>query len=294
MKRLIGLAFIILGFISCQKHSTEVNIKKDIKTTSETFGKLHNQMLSYVNKNWSTDPEQNNKTEDDDIALLTEEEATLFNSFIHSLAPGTIDTTGLSFSTIYPIAYNINSDYKTFCEQNYPSGTSAYDVAPFLYEYKRQQIQNDILIKTKPNGLPLFSVKEKNFIDSMLIRIGRVETVRDYGTFPAVFDGLDVLYSAQNFDTETGDGYISSICLEIGKNSYQYWSVTNVLDNPNGTYESVTALPLWVGLDALGAVAGGVSSLVSGGSLGQAGSQALIWGGAGSVPATRWFRRLFF
>jgi hypothetical protein len=293
-KNIFYLAVILFTLVSCKKNNddSKTDTTENQLVSPKTIGKLHNEMLSYVNKNWIA-ISNGNRANNDTVVSLTTTEATLFNNFIHSLAPGTIDTTSISYTTIYPIVYDMNSSYNSFCAQNYPSGTSAYDVTPELYAYKRQQIMNNISTKTKPNGQPVFTNKEKDFVDSVLIRIGRIESSRDYSSFPAVFDGLESLYASQNFNSSTGEGYISSICLEIGRNSYQYWSVTNVLDNPSGDYGRIQLLPLWVGLDIVGGLAGGVGSLLGGSSWGQAGTQALVWGAAGSVPATRWFRNLF-
>ena len=250
-------------------------------------------MLEYVNKNWTTFSNKVSRANNDTITSLTETEVALFNNFVNTLSSGTIDTTILSYSTIYPIAYNMNVSYNSFCSQNYPSGTTAYDITPELYEHKRLEVMSDIYTKTKPNGQPLLTTKEKEFVDSVLTKVGRIESTRDYGSFQAVFNELDALYSSKNFDTLSGEGFISSICLEIGKNSYHFWSVTNVQDNPSGGYERTQLLPLWVGLDIVGGLAGGIGTLIGGGSWGQAGAQALVWGAAGSVPATRWFRNLF-
>ena len=167
-------------------------------------------------------------------------------------------------------------------------------MSPILYATGKQKILSDLNTKTLPNGQSVVTTKEKAFLESMINQIGDVENSRDYASYPAKLAQFEAQYATQSFNESTGEGAMASIFIEVAKNSHDYWTNTYPTENPSfARPEQTQVLPVWLGLDAIGALAGGIGSLASGSSWGQAGTQALIWGVGASIPGTRWFKNLF-
>lgn len=113
----------------------------------------------------------------------------------------------------------------------------------------------------------------------------------DYNTLVTKFNQLQTTWNSQNFNTAIYQGYISACALNVARNSASYW---NTYDPDGGGAARMQVIPpVWVGLDAVGALAGAISVKVEGGSWSSAGRQALVWGVGSSIPGTRWFRKLF-
>jgi hypothetical protein len=260
-------------------------------------GKLHNELFSYTNKNWKENPcIRTRSSTANDVVELSNQEAGLFYDFTSNLTGNNIiDTSSLTWNNVYTTALGTNQNYYDAYVQAYPNDSSdAYTMSPILYEIGKQRILSDLNTKTLPNGQSVVSTKEKAFLVTMINQIGVVESSRDYASYPAKLAQFEAQYVTESFNESNGEGAMAAIFIEIANNSHDYWTITYPTENPTfGRSERTQAWPLWLGLDALGALAGGIGSLASGGSLGQAGTQALIWGAAGSVPGTRWFRNLF-
>jgi hypothetical protein len=87
--------------------------------------------------------------------------------------------------------------------------------------------------------------------------------------------------------------------IEVAQNSYYYWTEDIGLNKvPNKQSKALLAVPLWVGLDCVEALAGGGSSMWSQRNNAhfdwyEIGRQTLIWGVAGSITGSIKFLKLF-
>ena len=143
----------------------------------------------------------------------------------------------------------------------------------------------------------IITSKESNFIKHTLQEMEKIENSREYNEYPMLFEELAQKYNSLNFETSEKEGMVSAIILAVGKNSYIYWNEIFPIEHDGSQY-TTTALPIWVGLDALGAGAAAVSSLWSQRNnhsvdWAEVGGQALIWGVGSSIPATRPFTKIF-
>lgn len=146
-----------------------------------------------------------------------------------------------------------------------------------------QGIDQDILIS-----------EEVEFIKEILDSIKRVQTDQRFSAFEELVRDFDTKWETFEFDTCNNQGYMSQIMIRVMDNSYNYW--TNYSYDINGR---IVALPVWAGLDIIGALSGGLSAMISNlwhnqpVNWGNVGSQALLFAAAGSTVGARWFTKIF-
>jgi ABC-type uncharacterized transport system substrate-binding protein len=150
--------------------------------------------------------------------------------------------------------------------------------------------------KTKLNDLVndnKMTSSEKNLIFELLDLTYYCDSTGDYTNFQSK---LDEIRTEKNSIQWTSDnGKMIDYGIEVGQNSYYYWLGDA---NMSGKQAKVLLVPLWVGLDVVGALAGGGSSMWSQRNnrsydWAEIGGQSLIWGVAGSITGSGRFLRLF-
>lgn len=139
----------------------------------------------------------------------------------------------------------------------------------------------------------IISEKENQILLQTLQIIEETDKLGDYSNFLPQLQKIKNNWLSSSFKIEEGEGRVSSYMISVAENSYNFWTST-----PNGRVSGSLAVPLWVGLDAVGALAGAGSSLWSQRNnqdtdWWEVGGQAVIWGAAGSIPGTRAFSKIF-
>jgi hypothetical protein len=96
-----------------------------------------------------------------------------------------------------------------------------------------------------------------------------------------------------NLNNSNHEGFVSMTAIQVAKNSLQFWT------NYEYDKDMNPCMPLWVGMDAVGALCGAGSSLLQN----HLNHQAYDWNGAAawglggalgaSIPSTKWFKAVF-
>lgn len=242
------------------------------------IGYLHNQAIAYVDANM-------NPSQPDDLGSVTENEIQTLNQYFEANPvceyEGSIVSTSVS---------NSNAFYESVKER---LGYFSASEATLLYiDSVRNHILPDLLKHS------IISEKEHEFINILLNRMAELERSGGQSSYGDLAAEMSEKWRACNFDECRNEGFLSNAMLQVMANSYEYWTAY-ASSADAATSERLAALPLWVGLDAVGAIAGGgaaaLDSYWNTGSVNWKSTAAWALGGAvaGSVPATRWFTRLF-
>lgn len=146
-----------------------------------------------------------------------------------------------------------------------------------------QGIDQDILIS-----------EEVEFIKEILDSIKSVQTDQRFSADEELVRDFDTKWETFEFDTCNNQGYMFRIMIRVMDNSYNFW-----VNYPHDINERTVALPVWAGLDILGALSGGLRAMISNlwhnqpVNWGNVGSQALLFAAAGSTVEARWFTKIF-
>ena len=152
------------------------------------------------------------------------------------------------------------------------------------------------------NTSVLMTINEKTLVDSAIIYIGLYQQGSiSYSSFHSDIASLRSTWNTQGFNYTLHQGDISRYVIDIADSSVAYWTRYNGGTTPQraGQAPPPIILPLWLGLDAVGALAGGIAAgLDSYSNTGHVnwksvGSWALGGAIASSVPALRPFRNFF-
>jgi hypothetical protein len=95
-------------------------------------------------------------------------------------------------------------------------------------------------------------------LEKIISLIEDVDSNEDYSDFSIHLNDLKDQWKQANFDTTKNEGYISGLTPAVAENSYNYWADQGITANGR-----TQAVPLWIGLDAVGALAGAGGSLWS-------------------------------
>ncbi len=254
------LVFFI--FLSCNRE--EIDTQKSPCLSIEEIGRKHNEILEQVSTQITIEDE-------DEIEELTIKEAHLINRYLTS--------NNLTFKSVNTI------DIATSTNNTYIAHKSIAARTQTIAEKLRDQI-NDL------NKENLITSTESILLEKLITLIEDADTNGDYSDFKVRLNDLQDQWASANFSTSKNEGYISGLTLAVAENSYNYWTNENTVANGK-----TQAVPLWVGLDAVGALAGAGGSLWSQRNnekvdWWEVGGQALIWGAAGSIPGTRAFSKI--
>lgn len=241
------------------------------------IGYLHNQAIAYVDANM-------NPSQPDDLSSVTENEIQTLNQYFETNPICEYEEGIVSTSVT-----NSNSFYESVKERL--GYFSASEAALMYIDSVRTHILPDLLKHS------IISEREHEFINILLDRMAELERSGAQSSYGDLAAEMSEKWRAYNFDECSNEGFLSNAMLQVMSNSYKYWVAYASSDAV--TSERLAALPLWVGLDAVGAIAGGgaaaLDSYWNTGKVNWKSTAAWALGGAvaGSVPATRWFKRLF-
>lgn len=155
-------------------------------------------------------------------------------------------------------------------------------------------------LMNQPNTALLMTNTEKTILQNLFTYLQQYQNSQiDYNTMKSNIASLKNTWRLQGFNVSLHQGDISSYTLNIADTSVTYWNsyggVMPVRNSPIG----IAILPVWVGLDAVGALGGalaaGLDSYWSSGRVNWRSVGAWALGGAiaSSVPSLRVFRRFF-
>lgn len=242
----------------------------------ESIAIRHNAMLSYVDNNMMAS--------DTVTGTIYNAESNLIKGYFNSNP-----LCGGYDSTIIPTGVATTNNYYLGVQTDNGGTFSSVSAALRLADTAESRLDAIRSLDTTA-----ISTKESNFIKDILDSIRTKESNGATDQFGSLSQALTTTWKSKNFDTCNNQGYVSKIMIRLMDSSYNYWN-----RYPYGVHGRGQALPLWVGLDIVGAVCGALGSII--GDLVHhraldfvgAGAQALVWGAGASLPGTRWFLNLF-
>lgn len=268
----ILIVITLIVFQNCRKAANPPGARPNLNTLayySEEFspgdiGTLHNSIIDYLDQNLDSPPSGQTMTYVNNATITLIGSYNTTNSL--DIDPAHID----DFIAIRDGIYT---------EQNY----ATLDL---------EQLAEDYL---DPLTTAMITSEEKDIIISLFAAIEDSKGLSKANAYTAISSAITTAQNAinaLNLNDEAHEGYISNIVINVASNSLEYW---DDYDNP-----ITNALPVWVGLDAVGAIAAGGASLLSD----YANNQPLNWKTAGAwalggavgslVPSTRWFKKFFY
>jgi hypothetical protein len=271
--------FSILGLIaltfSCNKSEiskktehgdVSAEIAASIPLTPDLIGNYHNKIITYIDNEIIVDSKDS----------LSEIDSKCITAFIQ-------------FNSQYSLGLNdalIKSSYTQCRNELYNTQNYSSLDFPSLYTQRTQGLL------AVPDAL---SEAESDILMSLFTDIEASKKLSKDNAYQKIKKSI---YNAKKsierlgLDDKNNQGFISGLTISVASNSLELWY--------NYEFTTPNSLPVWVGLDALGALAGSAGSLIgdymNGNNLnwGNAGMQGLVWGVTASIPSTRPFKKLFF
>ncbi|MBS1607262.1 MAG: hypothetical protein JSS98_01380 [Bacteroidetes bacterium] len=153
------------------------------------------------------------------------------------------------------------------------------------------------------NTSVLMTTTEKTLMHNLMSYLDQYQKGQiSYTSMKANIASIRTTWGQQGFNTALHQGDISAYTILIADSSITFWNRYNGTGSRISNRDrdqAILALPLWLGLDALGALGGaigaGVDSYLNSGSVNWKSVGAWALGGAvgASVPGTRWFTKFF-
>ena len=168
----------------------------------------------------------------------------------------------------------------------------------YMYNpYKSRMSKSGGIIDSVQNLINLIDQKdlvsnlESELLNEFLYEVNHADSTKNYSNFKNYLASLKLKINNSNFDYSKGDGVLINYVVYLTEYSVNYWSEKSIQAGKR-------ALPLWVGADAVGAVAGGGSSMWSQRNnknfdWWEIGGQAVIWGASSSLLGSRGFNSFF-
>ncbi|SFC41299.1 hypothetical protein SAMN05421780_105138 [Flexibacter flexilis DSM 6793] len=238
--------------------------------TPELIGKSHNEIIEYIDHNVVLGKGDSLDLKAIDEACLTQ--LLQYNSETHLLQ--------LSDDEIKASYYKRDELYTP---ENYSS-----------LNLKDAYVDNAKRLVSIPNVL---SQQEFAIVEELFIAIEDSKKLTNRSdAYKAVKSSIQKASSSIDnlkLDYSVHQGYVSRLTIAVAANSLEYWyQYHQNTQNP-------PSLPIWVGMDAMGALVGAGVSIgndwIDGHPInwGHAGMGALGGAIGGSVPSTRWFKAVF-
>lgn len=276
--------FLLFAISACKKTATEKagdllgsanNDGCDAVTclTADDIGKKHNEIIHYADVNMKPDNL-------DDLSSVEQNEIEVVKAYFAA------NPVCEYVSEIVDESVKKNNAFYVQVKNDLGYFSTAESALRYV-----DQVRNNDLKKAFSSGI--ITEKEYAFIGRILDAITDIEKNGKTASYGDCAASLLEAWDREKFDVCKNEGYLSRATLKVMENSFKYW--TGYTEKAMG----IQALPLWVGLDAVGGLAGGLAAGIDSywntGSVNWKSVGAWTLGGAvgASIPGTRWFTRLF-
>lgn len=262
---------IVLGIISCSKTDESEPFLSKNEMTAKEIGKYHNISLKRVENRLEKLIEK--KTSSRILytrAYLDQIESNEIHNFVMETEP----ELGITEADILDAVTITNNSVETHPDVAIRNLIKINDTKMKL---------NDLVNQNK------MTLSEQNLLIKLLDLTYYYDSTGDYTSFQSKLDEIKTEKNSMQWTIDNGK--MIDYGIEVG----QYWLGDA---NVSSKQAKVLAIPLWVGLDVVGAIARGGSSMWSQRNnsrydWAEIGGQALIWGVAGSITGSGRFLRLF-
>lgn len=281
--KVLTLGLILTFVISCEKAEDSQLLNKPNEITAKEIGEYHNTALrkvedrfqELINKQGYLRTSASGPYSGYTYAEINQAETDEIHGFLNEVEPEFV----VDQAEILDAVTITNNNFLT-----------NQDLAS-LNLVKINDLKNKLNVLVSENKI---LDSEKALIIRLLDLTYFCDFNKDYSTFQSE---LDSIISDKNSIQWVGEnGKFIDYGIEIAQNSYYYWLDDAITTKP--TLGTNALLPLWVGMDVVGALAGGGSSMWSQRNNKkfdwyEIGGQTLIWGVAGSITGSSRFLKLF-